>query len=74
MNMTGGQRLDEDEPGHGSGGSSCLRARGTRGSTSFPQWLAIVWTLVFIAILVIHARHVLRQSGPAAATGTPATC
>jgi len=24
-----------------------------------PAWLAVVWTLVFLAIVVIHARHVL---------------
>lgn len=34
------------------------------GATNIlPEWLAIIWTLVFIAIVVIHARHVLESSG-----------
>jgi hypothetical protein len=28
-----------------------------------PSWLAVIWMLVFIAILVIHARHVLDSNG-----------
>ncbi len=33
------------------------------GATNIlPQWLAVIWTLVFIAIIVIHTRHV-RDSG-----------
>lgn len=34
------------------------------GATNIlPGWLAVIWTLVFIAIVVIHARHVLDSSG-----------
>jgi hypothetical protein len=34
------------------------------GSTNIlPVWLAVIWTLVFLAILVVHARHVLETSG-----------
>jgi Domain of unknown function (DUF5134) len=34
------------------------------GATNIlPTWLAIVWTLVFIAIVVIHVRHVLDSDG-----------
>ncbi|HTW41764.1 MAG TPA: DUF5134 domain-containing protein [Solirubrobacteraceae bacterium] len=34
------------------------------GSTNIlPAWLAVVWTLVFIAVLVIHARHISESSG-----------
>lgn len=34
------------------------------GATNIlPDWLAIVWTLVFIAIVVIHGRHVLESHG-----------
>jgi hypothetical protein len=32
------------------------------GTNILPQWLAIIWMLAFIAILVVHARHV-RDSG-----------
>jgi hypothetical protein len=39
---------------HGGGGS---------GTTNIlPQWLAVIWTLVFVAIIVTHAIH-LRDSG-----------
>jgi hypothetical protein len=34
------------------------------GATNIlPDWLAILWTLVFIAIVVIHGRHVLESRG-----------
>ena len=34
------------------------------GATNIlPGWLAVLWTLVFIAIVVIHARHVLDSEG-----------
>lgn len=34
------------------------------GATNIlPEWLAIIWTLVFLAIIVIHARHVLESYG-----------
>ena len=34
------------------------------GATNIlPDWLAILWTLVFIAIVVIHGRHVLESHG-----------
>jgi hypothetical protein len=41
-------------------GGTVMSSGGGHGTTNIlPQWLAIVWTLVFIGILVIHARHVL---------------
>jgi Domain of unknown function (DUF5134) len=34
------------------------------GSTNIlPNWLAVIWTLVFLAILVVHARHVMETHG-----------
>src|SRR5271156_3735179 len=40
------------------GGMSMSAA--THGATNIlPDWLAVIWTLVFIAIVVIHIRHVL---------------
>jgi hypothetical protein len=37
---------------------------GAHGSTNIlPEWLAVLWTLAFIAIVVIHARHVLDSEG-----------
>jgi len=36
----------------------------THGATNIlPQWLAIIWTIVFVAIFVIHLRHVLDTHG-----------
>ncbi len=33
---------------------------GAHGTTNIlPDWLAVIWTLVFIAIIVVHIRHVL---------------
>lgn len=36
---------------------------GAHGTNILPSWLAVIWTLAFIAILVIHARHVLDSDG-----------
>jgi len=37
---------------------------GAHGATNIlPSWLAVIWTLVFVAIVVIHARHVLDSDG-----------
>jgi len=34
------------------------------GATNIlPDWLAVLWTLVFLAIVVIHVRHVLETHG-----------
>lgn len=50
---------------HGSmsiGGMSMTS--GAHGATNIlPQWLAVIWTLVFVAVLVIHVRHVLDSGG-----------
>jgi hypothetical protein len=39
------------------GGMSMSAGHGT--TNILPEWLAVIWTLVFIAIIVIHVRHVL---------------
>jgi hypothetical protein len=37
---------------------------GGHGATNIlPEWLAIAWTFVFVAVLVIHTRHVLDSGG-----------
>lgn len=34
------------------------------GSTNIlPEWLAVIWTLVFIAIVVVQVRHLLESAG-----------
>ena len=45
----------------GIGGMSM--SAGAHGTNILPEWLAVIWTLVFIAIFVIHARHVLDSDG-----------
>jgi hypothetical protein len=35
----------------------------TGGHNILPSWLAVLWMLVFIAIIVIHGRHVLESEG-----------
>ena len=50
---------------HGSmtiGGMS-MGAGGHGATNILPAWLAVIWTLVFVAIVVIHARHVLDSDG-----------
>lgn len=35
----------------------------SRGATNIlPNWLAVIWTLLFIVVLVLHARHVAETS------------
>jgi hypothetical protein len=43
------------------GGMSMSAAHGT--TNILPQWLAVIWTLVFIAIIVVHARHLRDTHG-----------
>ncbi|HUA10537.1 MAG TPA: DUF5134 domain-containing protein [Solirubrobacteraceae bacterium] len=33
------------------------------GTNILPNWLAVIWTLAFIVIVVIHARHVMETDG-----------
>jgi hypothetical protein len=45
-------------------GGSSMSMTSSHGTVNIlPQWLAILWTLCFVAILVIHARHVLESHG-----------
>lgn len=51
-------------PSHMSlGGMSMSMGAGHGGTNILPEWLALLWTLAFIAIVVIHARHVLDSGG-----------
>ncbi len=50
--------------GHGGGHSTAIGGMsmdpiGHGTANILPTWLAVIWTLVFLAIVVIHARHVL---------------
>ena len=55
MSMSHGGPRDVDR------GMSMSAAHGA--TNILPAWLAVIWTLVFIAIIVIHARHVLDSDG-----------
>ena len=51
--------------GHSSAsvGGMSMSAGGHGGTHILPNWLAVVWMLAFIAIVVIHLRHVLDSTG-----------
>lgn len=34
-----------------------------RATEILPGWLAVIWTLAFLAVLVVHARHVMETDG-----------
>ncbi len=44
-------------------GGMSMSAAGHGATNILPAWLAVIWTLVFIAVIVIHARHVLDSDG-----------
>ncbi len=49
---------------HGGGHTTSIggmsMSAGAHGTTNIlPEWLAVIWTLVFIAIIIVHTRHVL---------------
>jgi hypothetical protein len=44
-------------------GGMSMNGGGHGTANILPSWLAVIWTLAFIAILIIHARHVLDSAG-----------
>jgi hypothetical protein len=44
-------------------GGMSMSVAGHGATNILPSWLAVLWTLVFVVILVIHARHVLDSDG-----------
>jgi Domain of unknown function (DUF5134) len=62
MSMSGG--ASSMSGGHTSTSIGGISIGAGHGATNIlPDWLAILWTLVFIAIVVIHGRHVLESRG-----------
>jgi len=59
MSMTGGHAPSMS----GSHGSMVMSGASHGSVNILPDWLAIVWALVFVAVLVTHARHVLESRG-----------
>ncbi len=53
---------------HGGGHTTSIggmsMSTGAHGTTNIlPEWLAVIWTLAFIAIIIIHARHLRDTHG-----------
>jgi len=44
-------------------GGMSMSAGGHGATNILPSWLAVIWTIVFIGVIVIHARHLLETSG-----------
>jgi Domain of unknown function (DUF5134) len=62
MSMSGG--ASSMGGGHTSMSIGGMTMGAGHGATNIlPDWLAILWTLVFIVIVVIHGRHVLESRG-----------
>jgi hypothetical protein len=52
--------------GHGASATAMggMSMSASHGATNIlPDWLAVIWTLGFLAVVVIHARHVLETHG-----------
>jgi hypothetical protein len=61
MNM-GGMSMGGMSMG-GHGGPSAMRVAATGGTNILPTWLAVLWAVVLVGVLVVHARHALESSG-----------
>ena len=48
---------------HATAMGSMSMTAGSNATNILPNWLAIVWMLVFFAIIAIHARHVIESEG-----------
>jgi hypothetical protein len=49
--------------GHAQMGGSTVDPGGHSAANILPTWLAVIWTLIFIAVFVIHTRHLRETSG-----------
>jgi hypothetical protein len=61
MSMGGGSSMAGGHSSTSIGGMSMSAGHGA--TNILPGWLAILWALVFIAIIAIHGRHVLESRG-----------
>jgi hypothetical protein len=48
---------------HGMSMGGASMSVGSHTTNILPNWLAVIWTLAFLAIIVIHWRHVLESEG-----------
>jgi len=64
MSMGGGHGPATSHGSISAGGMSMsMGSGGHSGVSILPTWLAVIWTLVFLAVFVIHLRHLLDTSG-----------
>jgi hypothetical protein len=51
--------------GHGStmAGGMSMSSGGHGATNILPTWLAVIWTLVFLAVFLIHLRHLFETGG-----------
>jgi hypothetical protein len=64
MGGMSGMSMSHGEGHSASIGGISMSAAATHGTTNIlPAWLAVIWMLAFIAIIVIHTRHVLDSDG-----------
>jgi hypothetical protein len=51
--------------GHGSITAGGVSMSSSHGATNIlPTWLAVIWTLVFLGVFLIHLRHLFETGGP----------
>jgi hypothetical protein len=48
---------------HSSSMGAMSVSAGSHSTNILPNWLAVIWMLVFFAVIAIHARHVLQSEG-----------
>jgi hypothetical protein len=64
MSMGAGQGSATSHGSISAGGMSMSMGTGGHGGVSIlPTWLAVIWSLVFLAVFVIHLRHLLDTRG-----------
>ncbi len=68
MTMSGGSsmaHMGSSAASHGTHMSmgGLVMSVGSNSTNILPSWLTVIWMLVFFAIIVIHARHVLESTG-----------
>ncbi|HSZ05883.1 MAG TPA: DUF5134 domain-containing protein [Solirubrobacteraceae bacterium] len=66
--MTGGMDMGGMSMSHGakhamSVGGMSMSGGGSGTTNILPEWLAVIWTLVFVAIVVIHVLHLRDTTG-----------
>ncbi|HEY5317762.1 MAG TPA: DUF5134 domain-containing protein [Solirubrobacteraceae bacterium] len=59
----GGSHASSTSHGSITAGGMTMSSAGHGAINILPDWLAVIWTLVFLAVFVIHVRHLLDTRG-----------